>query len=678
MQLAERLLATMEAEEDLPPAPRLAFERNQAAREGWKRMSPPRRRNHYGWDTEGRMTTLNYPGNTNDLTYTYDSMGNQNGFTDSITGLSATATYGTAGEMDSLGTHPSETNGYPIPAISETFQYNNLWQLTQVTGSFWNGNSLSGVSLQYVYPAGQNNGRVSQVVGGGLNQTITYQYDSLNRLSTAAATNGAWGQSYKYDGFGNLLAKTITAGSGMQFSASYNPATNQSSSYFYDANGNTLNGPFGQYVYDMENRIVNAYNSAAGYTYGYDPQNKRVMVQTGEGSFPTATYVSTFTFYGIDGRPLTTFAINSPGSCPVQNGNYCTTGPNQGYLYLAGKLLGQPDGTPMLADRLESQQYGGVAYYPWGEPMGSPAPTGDVEFATYVRDAVGQDYADQRYYNSNAGRFYTPDPAWRRAINPRNPITWNRYVYANDDPANRNDPSGLTDVVIAGITNAPGDGSIDAFATQIGAIEAFPYAGGSTFGGILAVAGLTLQQAAQAYTVADAIEAAAADSNGPINIFAFSGGAAAFVNALPLLPASIVSRIGNVAYASPGYAGALPTVNGDPPTVVYGNGPIDSAVTAFFTAPPGTNFVQTNCVGHNASCEFSAVAYLAGTPCNQCSAFSAPNLGAIQQALAAAQALAYAAVWGPGPQSTFNFLDYFSLIFPSIEQVSSTINYNVP
>ena len=232
--------------------------------------------------------------------------------------------------------------------------------------------------------------------------------------------------------------------------------------------------------------------------------------------------------------------------------------------------------------------------------------------------------------------------------------------------------------MIAGITNAPGDGSIDAFATQIGAIEAFPYAGGSTFGGILAVAGLTLQQDAQAYTVADAIEAAAADSSGPINIFAFSCGAAAFVDALPLLPASVASRIGNVAYASPGYVGTLPTVNGQAPTGVYGNGPIDSAVTAFFTAPLGTNFVQTSCVGHNASCEFSAVTYLAGTPCNQCSAFSAPNLGAIQQALAAAQALAYAAVWGPGPQSTFNLLDYFSLIFPSTEQVSSTINYNVP
>jgi uncharacterized protein YdeI (YjbR/CyaY-like superfamily) len=46
MQLAERLLATMEAEKDLPPVLRLAFDRNPRAREGWKLMSPACRRSH--------------------------------------------------------------------------------------------------------------------------------------------------------------------------------------------------------------------------------------------------------------------------------------------------------------------------------------------------------------------------------------------------------------------------------------------------------------------------------------------------------------------------------------------------------------------------------------------------------------------------------------------------------
>ncbi len=45
-QAAERLLATMEAERELPPFLRTAFARDGRAYEGWKRMSPAHRRRH--------------------------------------------------------------------------------------------------------------------------------------------------------------------------------------------------------------------------------------------------------------------------------------------------------------------------------------------------------------------------------------------------------------------------------------------------------------------------------------------------------------------------------------------------------------------------------------------------------------------------------------------------------
>jgi uncharacterized protein YdeI (YjbR/CyaY-like superfamily) len=45
-QIAERLLATMEAERELPPILQVAFARNHRAREGWERMSPSCRRMH--------------------------------------------------------------------------------------------------------------------------------------------------------------------------------------------------------------------------------------------------------------------------------------------------------------------------------------------------------------------------------------------------------------------------------------------------------------------------------------------------------------------------------------------------------------------------------------------------------------------------------------------------------
>jgi len=45
-QIAERLLAVMEAERDLPPVLQLAFARHTRAREGWDAMSASRRRGH--------------------------------------------------------------------------------------------------------------------------------------------------------------------------------------------------------------------------------------------------------------------------------------------------------------------------------------------------------------------------------------------------------------------------------------------------------------------------------------------------------------------------------------------------------------------------------------------------------------------------------------------------------
>ena len=45
-QIAERLLATMEAEKELPPAIRMAFARDPRAQQGWELMSKARRRGH--------------------------------------------------------------------------------------------------------------------------------------------------------------------------------------------------------------------------------------------------------------------------------------------------------------------------------------------------------------------------------------------------------------------------------------------------------------------------------------------------------------------------------------------------------------------------------------------------------------------------------------------------------
>jgi len=67
-------------------------------------------------------------------------------------------------------------------------------------------------------------------------EQITYTYDSLNRL--ASATGPGWGQSYAYDGFGNLTNQTVTSGTAPSLNVSYDPATNRRTGECADANGN--------------------------------------------------------------------------------------------------------------------------------------------------------------------------------------------------------------------------------------------------------------------------------------------------------------------------------------------------------------------------------------------------------------------------------------------------------
>jgi RHS repeat-associated protein len=48
-----------------------------------------------------------------------------------------------------------------------------------------------------------------------------------------------------------------------------------------------------------------------------------------------------------------------------------------------------------------------------------------------------------REYNTTQGRWIKPDPAGLQAVDPTNPQTWNRYVYALNNPLSNIDPTGL-------------------------------------------------------------------------------------------------------------------------------------------------------------------------------------------------------------------------------------------
>ncbi len=98
-------------------------------------------------------------------------------------------------------------------------------------------------------------------------------------------------------------------------------------------------------------------------------------------------------------------------------------------------------------------------YYPWGQVQAGQQPSETQGFGTYVLDGgSGLYYADQRYYNQSWGRFLTADPT-QANVDLTNPISWNHYLYANGDPTNGTDPSGLEDWYDNGASCFAGGGS---------------------------------------------------------------------------------------------------------------------------------------------------------------------------------------------------------------------------
>jgi len=375
----------------------------------------------YSYDTEGKMTSVQYPSTSSGAgptyTYSFDTMSRPIGLTDqnnyaAVSGVQ----YGGANAP------PTAMSSISYFGETETRQYNTLMQLTDLNIA----GTVNGLHYNYRFPSGTNNGKISSQYDYVSGETITYAYDSLNRLLSASGSG--WNQSFGFDGFGNLTSKS--GSNSPPLSVVVNAATNQIqgvSGLSYDFNGNEL---YGGVAYDAENRLL----SAPGVQYAYDSKNKRVWKGTFSGSTLTAQEAY---FYGIDGQKLGTYSLVVSGSQVIATNTYLA-------VFFGSKLVAMTQGpalAPVIQDRLGSNG----KYFPYGEDRSAPA-NDQVKFATYTRDsATLLDYADQRYYSNQFGRFMSPDPYKGNGGgpgDPTNPQSWNRYAYVLSDPINFKDPTG--------------------------------------------------------------------------------------------------------------------------------------------------------------------------------------------------------------------------------------------
>jgi RHS repeat-associated protein len=266
--------------------------------------------------------------------------------------------------------------------------------------------------------------------------------------ATGFAPFGSSGLIWAYDSFGNLQSETLASGSSMslpQPAASVYDANNRVMGYSYDASGNLksdlLRGS-SSYQYDAENRISLAFGSTA---YIYDAEGNRVAKESVSGGVPTLTnqYI-----LGLGGEQVT--EIDGNGNWLHSNvyedgkllATYDTTGLHFHFSDWLGSRRMQASGTGTVDETCQS--------LPFGDQLNCTGPASDAteqHFTGKVRDnESGLDYFGARYYQSNAGRWMSPDWADKPEAVPYsslgNPQSLNLYGYVGNNPLSNSDADG--------------------------------------------------------------------------------------------------------------------------------------------------------------------------------------------------------------------------------------------
>jgi RHS repeat-associated protein len=438
----------------------------------------------YAYDALNRLTSVDYPGTAEDISYTYDS------------GANCTAGVGRLCQV----VDASGTTQYGYDAFGNiTQQRKTELGVTYITSYAYDaGNRLASVT----YPDGRNVSYTRDVVGrisgvtttvNGSNQTIvsgrTYRADGLlltqsygnglNEIRTydlqGRLTNQALGTadtrvygfdangnvtsaqnafqtgSYGYDALDRLIQDSITSIPTSLVNFGYNPNGNRQSdsggSYIYlstsnrltqyhgqaislDAAGNTVSDGTYTYAYNNAGELQSVSQGATlgSYVYNHLRQRTRKTTATGSTVFHYDLAGNLIAETQADGTPLRAYvwADNNP-IAQISSGSPETLA----YLH------SDHEGTPRLAT-----DTGQVVVWRFeGRAFGDTAPTGSVTVnlrlpGQYFDSESGLYNNWHRYYDPKTGRYISSDPIGLRG-------GLNTYLYVGANPLRYTDPSGL-------------------------------------------------------------------------------------------------------------------------------------------------------------------------------------------------------------------------------------------
>ncbi|OLR91853.1 RHS repeat-associated core domain-containing protein [Actinokineospora bangkokensis] len=301
-----------------------------------------------------------------------------------------------------------------------------------------------------------------------VNDTQCFGYDHLQRLNrawtpasgdclaapTTAGLGGAapfW-TDWTHDATGNRLTETDHTSAGDTTSTLTYPAAGAAKphavtsatttgpggtttdSYTYDATGNTLTrakgGTTHTFTYDAEGHVATATdNTGKQSSYLYDAAGNRLITRDHTGTTLAVGDTELFVAAGTTTASGTRFYAHGGTQVAVRT----TAG-------LTWKVLdhhGTSTATVKASNLAVTRRY----QDPYGNTRGT-APSSWSDKHTFIggyQDTTTLVHVGAREYDPTIGRFTSVDPI----LDPDNPQSWNGYAYANNNPVDHADPTGL-------------------------------------------------------------------------------------------------------------------------------------------------------------------------------------------------------------------------------------------